>query len=136
MISPKKLLLALFVALLLYMFVRKCSSESYRFLGSEYLPKRGGYRAEINEECLRLQSGQQCILTDGTSGNCVSSGHCVANMLVDLDLENENIKKPFCTKPVFKEGCGRFCKCQEMKGNTDSNCISNCLSWFSPLNNP
>ncbi len=139
MVSANKLLLGLFVAFLLYFLLQKCSNEKYRFLGGEYLPNQGGYRAELNEECLRLQAGQQCILTDGTSGNCVQSGHCVANMLVDLNLEDLELKKPYCTKPVFKEGCGRFCRCQELKGAIGSSnkdrtkCVSECRSWFSPL---
>lgn len=138
-LSVNKILIGLLIAFLLYLFIKKCSNESYRFLGGEYSPNQGGYRAELNEECLQLQDGQQCILTDGTSGNCVSSGHCVANMLVDLELEDEEIKKPYCTKPVFKEGCGRFCRCQEMKGaigKTDadrSKCVAGCRSWYSPL---
>jgi hypothetical protein len=139
MTSLNKILIGIFVAFLLYMLYQKCVNEHYRFLGGEYLPNQGGYRAELNEECLQLQAGQQCILTDGTSGNCVQSGHCVANMLIDLDLENEELEKPYCTKPVFKEGCGRFCRCQEMKGaigSTDADrreCVAGCRSWYSPL---
>lgn len=138
MVCPSKLILGLFVAVLLYFLLQK-SSEQYRFIGGEYVSSQGGYRAEMNEECLQLQDGQQCILTDGTSGNCVNSGHCVANMLVNLNLENLQVKKPYCTKPVFKQGCGRFCRCQELKGlvkptNSDrTKCVSECRSYFSPL---
>lgn len=136
----EKLFCGLLIILVLYLIFRRCSSgEKYRFLGGISDPRRGGYRAEMNEECLRLQAGQQCILTDGTSGNCVQSGHCVENMLVDLNLENQEIEKPYCTKPVFKEGCGRFCECKQMQGTVgptleDSTaCLKNCLSYFSPL---
>lgn len=129
------ILLVVFALLILWAMYGK--SESYKFLGGMYNPTKGGYRAEINEECLQLQDGQQCVLTDGTSGNCVSSGHCVANMLIDLNLENLEVKKPYCTMPVFKEGCGRFARCKLLQGTITKDQLqtetNNCRSWFSPL---
>jgi hypothetical protein len=57
-------------------------------------------------------------------------------MLIDLRQERADIKHPYCTKPVFKEGCGRFCRCQEMKGADPKNrekCVENCRSFYSPI---
>jgi hypothetical protein len=129
------ILLVVLALLCLWLFCRK--SENYRFLGGMYNPKQGGYRAELNEECLQLQDGQQCMLTDGTSGNCVQSGHCVADMMIDLNIENQDVKKPYCTEPVFKEGCERFAKCKLLQGAITAGQLKDeaddCRSWFSPL---
>ncbi len=111
------------------------SREKYRFLKGMYLPAQGGHHAEPNEDCLQFPGVRQCVMTDGTSGTCVMGGLCVASMLDDLNLENLEIRKPYCPGPTFKEGCGRFCACQKMKGgsfNTTA-CLQNCESWFSPL---
>ncbi len=133
--KPITILIVVLALVCLYMFCKK--SENYKFLGGMYKPIQGGYTAELNEECLQLQSGQQCMMADGTSGNCVSSGHCVANMLIDLNIEDEDVKKPYCTEPVFKEGCDRFAKCKLLKGDITAGQLKaeadDCRSWFSPL---
>ncbi len=110
-------------------------ANTYNFLGAFDIAQ-GGSRAEMNEECLQYPGNQFCMLTDGTSGVCVLSGHCVADMMVDHRQELDEIKRPLCTQPVFKEGCGRFVKCKELKGDYlpkdhDKN-LAECLSWYFP----
>jgi len=136
--KPLTLILIAFVVLFLWLVVYS-KSENYKFLGGMYNLKQGGAIAELNEECLQLQDGQQCQMMDGTPGNCVTSGHCVPNMLVDLNIYDQDVKLPYCTKPVFWQGCDRFAQCQSLKtenGFTASqlkDVADECRSWFSPL---
>lgn len=134
--SPKKLIALILLIVLACLILSPCiRRETYRFLGGTYDVRKGGFRSELNEECLQLQAGQQCMMIDGTPGNCVMSGHCVANMLIDLNEEAQDVPKPYCTKPVFKGQCASFCACQKLKGESfnEEQCMDNCLSWFSPL---
>lgn len=94
---------------------------------------QGGDRGEFNEECLQHPGQRMCMLSDGTSGVCVLSGMCVADMLVDHRRENDNVPRPLCTAPIFKEGCQRWCRCKGMLGEACAGCEEECESWFSPL---
>ena len=130
-------ILVVLAAIFLYVLV-KCgiTKEFYSFLGGTYTPAEGGSRAELNEECLMYPGNQFCMLTDGTSGVCVQNGYCVADMLIDHRKERDDIQHPFCVEPLFKEGCGRFCRCQEMKGLVKPEghmaCVDECKTWFHP----
>ena len=114
-----------------------CTKDDYRFLGGAYQATQGGSHAELNEECLSYPGNNFCMLTDGTPGVCVQNGMCVADMTIDLMQYRSDIKLPSCTEPVFKEGCGRFCRCKELKGTINPkdhmSCVENCKSWFSPI---
>jgi len=113
-----------------------CSNSTrnqFKYLGNVYRLDEGGSRGELNEECLQHPGYRMCMLTDGTSGVCALSGMCVADMEVDLRREQDENPKPYCTEPIFKEGCGRWCNCQALKGIHDPGCLDECESWFSPL---
>lgn len=128
---------AILAAIILYLLLGGCrgGNENYNFLGA-FDPSQGGSRAEMNEECLQYPGNQFCMLTDGTSGVCVQSGHCVASMMADHRQERDEISRPLCTQPVFREGCGRFVTCKELKGDyspadREKN-LKECLSWYYP----
>ena len=112
--------------------------DGYRFLPTaySYAPKMGGSYAELNNECLMYPGNQFCMLTDGTPGVCVLNGMCVPDMEIDLREYRRDVKLPSCTKPVFKEGCGRFCRCKELEGDVDPKnhmaCVEDCKSWYHP----
>ena len=122
------------LVVLFIVYIGLSSKESYRFLGDNS-PSTGGHHAELNEDCLQFPLGKgKCVLTDGTSGTCVQNGLCVQDMLIDLNLENIELKKPYCSEPTFKENCGIFCDCKAMEGPIDkASCVQSCRSWFSPL---
>ena len=131
-------ILIFLVALLAVVFVltNRCGAgnkDKYRYMGSVYNPNQGGGRAEPNEECLQFPGYRHCMLTDGTFGTCVLDGLCVASMMVDIRQEDDEVHRPLCTEPTFKEGCGRWCKCQQLLGNGRTDCVDQCESWFSPL---
>ena len=107
--------------------------NQFKYLGNVYRLDEGGSRGELNEECLQHPSYRMCMLTDGTSGVCALSGMCVADMSVDHRKERDAVPRPLCTAPIFKEGCGRWCNCQKMKGSNNPGCRSECESWFSPI---
>lgn len=110
--------------------------DGYQFLPSTYNVKSGGMQSELNDECLMYPGNQFCMMTDGTPGVCVLNGRCVPDMEMDLRQYSDDIKLPSCTEPVFQEGCGRFCRCQELKGAVDPKnhmkCVQECKSWFFP----
>lgn len=139
MVTLTNLLIAVAVFIVVYVLFFR-GSEGYRFLGGEYSAAQGGTHAEPNEDCLQFPNGasRKCILTDGTSGTCVQNGLCVADMLIDLNLENLELKKPYCTEPTFKENCNMFARCKSAQNGDVSEKAYNanlkeCLSWFSPL---
>jgi len=75
-----------------------------------------------------------CMLTDGTSGVCGINGMCLSSMMLDLRKERDEMEMPYCTAPIFQEGCGRFCACKGCKGPIDTQqCLKECGSWFSPM---
>jgi hypothetical protein len=119
--------------IIVWLLFRSYKKNSYRFLGSPYRPAEGGSRGEYNEECLEHPGQKFCMLTDGTAGICVLSGMCVADMEIDHRTANDENPKPYCTKPIFKEGCPRFCNCLSLKGQDYPGCVEDCLSYFSPL---
>jgi len=126
------------IAVALYLMMGGCHRKdgfdyNYRYMGSVYNPNEGGGRAEPNEECLQFPGYRHCMLTDGTFGTCALDGLCVASMLVDHRQEADEVHRPLCTEPTFKQGCGRWCQCQKLLGNDRKGCVQQCESWFSPL---
>ena len=126
------LVVIILVAITAFCFLRS-SRNSYKYLGNVYNPLEGGNRGELNEECLQHPGYRMCQLTDGTPGVCALSGMCVADMEIDLRKYRQEIPLPRCTKPIFKEGCQRFCNCRKLQGSCDAGCVDECTSWFSPL---
>src|SRR5271154_5223994 len=105
-----RLLYLVALVLVVALVVAWCTSGSksqFRYLGNVYRLDQGGSRGEPNEECLQNPSYRMCMLTDGTSGVCALSGMCVADMEVDLRRERDEVPRPLCTAPIFKQGCGR-----------------------------
>lgn len=132
---PIVILLAITLALLsvICIFSKDTQKSQFRYLGNVYNQDQGGGRGELNEECLQHPDYRMCMLTDGTSGVCALSGMCVADMMVDHRRERDAVPRPLCTAPIFKEGCGRWCKCQKLKGEETPGCVEECRRWFSPL---
>lgn len=134
-------------AIIVYLGVRyyKSSPSSagkshYVYLGSPYTPFEGGSRGELSEECLQHPGYRMCMLTDGTSGVCGTSGMCVTDMEMDVKRNwttRDDIKMPLCSEPIFKEGCQRFCKCKQLKGEVlpheVGDCIEDCRGMFFPV---
>ena len=117
----------------------KWSMDHFRILGAAYRLDDGASRSETQDECLENPSYRFCMMTDGTPGVCMLSGQCVPDIMQDLRVVRDQLNLPYCTKPVFKTGCRRFCECRHMAkgreeyiGNVDK-CTSECESWFSPL---
>jgi hypothetical protein len=126
-------LIALIVGIFIGWFFRNPNQRSnYQYLGGVFRPEQGGARAERNEECLQNPDYRMCMLTDGTSGVCGTSGMCMADFMIDHRKERDDIRHPLCTEPVFKEGCSRFCQCKELQGEDTTGCIEECKSWFYP----
>jgi hypothetical protein len=124
--------IVLVVAVAVCMY-RKNTINQFRYLGNVYNLSEGGSRGELNEECLQHPGYRMCQLTDGTPGVCALSGMCVADMEIDLRRARDEVPKPYCTAPIFKEGCGRFCDCLALAGTAKPDCIEDCRSWFSPI---
>jgi len=117
---------------------------NFVYMGSPYTPTAGGSRGEVSEECLQHPGYRMCMLTDGTSGVCGTSGMCVTDMEMDIKRNwttRDNIKMPLCSQPIFKEGCQRFCKCKQLKNTIDGgilahemdDCVEGCRNMFYPI---
>lgn len=130
------LILVICLALSIVFMLTLAKKDGYRFLPSAYSPQSGGTQAEFNNECLMYPGNQFCMLTNGIPGVCVLNGMCVPDMEMDLMQYKSDIKLPSCTQPVFKEGCGRFCRCKELEGSVDPknhmDCVRDCNSWYHP----
>jgi hypothetical protein len=136
-VGTLEIIVVLVIAGLILWALMTHRKDGYRFLPSAYGPATGGSYAEYNDECLAYPGNQFCMMTDGTPGVCVLNGMCVPDMEIDLREYRADIKLPSCTKPVFKEGCGRLCRCKELKGDVDPKdhmeCVNECKSWYSPI---
>jgi len=115
-------------------------SAGFVYMGSPFTPSSGGSRGEVNEECLEHPGYRMCMLTDGTSGVCGTSGMCVTDMEMDIKRNwatRDDIKMPLCSQPIFKEGCQRFCACKKIKGDVLEHemdgCVDGCRKMFYPI---
>jgi hypothetical protein len=124
--------LACFAVFLVLWFLLSPKQKShYTYIGpKQTLGQANTYSNDLekNEECLMLYGDRHCMMTDGRLGKCVLSGFCAPSM----ENFSEEIDTPYCTKPYFKEGCDRYCKCLEMSGEKNVNCQRDCKSWFHP----
>lgn len=126
------------VAILAILYL--CKKEGFQILGAAYNLDNGGSRSETSDECLQHPSLRMCMMTDGTPGVCMLSGQCVPEIMEDLRVVRDQLNLPYCTKPIFKTGCRRFCECRHMaKGRQEyvdnvDQCTAECKQWFSPLN--
>lgn len=122
--------LLLFVSIICLFFYPKQISN-YQYLGDhDLLGSVDVYSNDLekNEECMMLYGDRHCMMTDGRLGKCVLSGYCAPAMMTYSD----DVSLPYCTKPYFKEGCDRFCKCQKLRGENQPSCMSDCHSMFHP----
>lgn len=87
-----------------------------------------GVVSELNNSCMQ-NSNAWCMLTDGTTGKCIDGGVCTADLL-PVNTCGSQYVKPYCTTPIEKEGCRKFCNCLDLKGDHDKDCMSKCLSWY------
>ncbi len=114
----------------------KTRKMHYVYLGSPYRPEQAGSRGEVSEECLQHPGYRMCSLTDGTSGVCGTSGRCVTDMSVDIRSQWDEVNMPVCYEPLLKEGCTRFCRCQQLKGGVldheVGDCVAACRENFHP----
>ena len=118
-----------------------CHRNNYHILGSAYRPETGGERAEFDpEECYQHPGYRFCSLTDGTPGVCMLSGMCHADVEQDLRQLRDDLPLPLCHKPIFKQGCNKFCRCKNMaerKAGVEvtplEKCERQCHRWYSPL---
>jgi hypothetical protein len=126
------------IVALYYWYYHKNGKISYYVpLGSPFRPEQAGSRGELSNECLQHPGYRMCTLTDGTSGVCGTSGRCVTELFHDIRRNWDEVQMPICYQPLAKEGCQRFCNCQQLKGNVFDHemdgCVNQCNSNFSPL---
>jgi hypothetical protein len=83
-------------------------------------------KGELNDEC--LQGAEHCMLTDGSSGECVLNGECKPSMAYHTSF----VEKPYCFPPEHAAGCVRHCNCVKMSdGNTNiQQCVQRCQTHF------
>lgn len=137
--ETKKVIIVVVLVGVAILVVAKWSVNHFRILGNPYRMEEGGSRSETNDECLQSPGYRFCMMTDGTPGVCMLSGQCVPDIMQDLRTVRDELNLPYCTKPVFKTGCNRYCRCRNMaKGRPDyienvGKCTKECEDWYSPL---
>jgi len=133
--TPFTILWILLIGFVLLYFGATClkwgSKSGYRYLGSVYRPSQGGEYTEYNEECLGDER-RHCMLTNGMTGKCVLNGICASDFMVDARQEEDDVPKPYCTRPYSGPGCKQFCACLDLKGDGFPGCDKECRTWFHP----
>lgn len=133
----KWIVIGALVLVVLFLVWQRSGGEFFKILGSAYRLDEGGNRSETQDECLQSPEQRFCQMQDGTPGICMLSGQCTPTIMQDLREERDEMPSyPYCTEPIFKSGCQRFCGCKKMAFGDAidvNSCIDECENWFSPL---